>query len=198
MEFELWLYAVKQLAQNYEMSQVIFSQLTKAEQDDLRKEYESTIGGGEKKKENQALKDYKDLIGGLQNAMSITERYVEKNSIKKVNDKHPIDESSADEEFLKRTFLAAEKDIIKAISILSHVSKSVSAEGELKKNDNGTYSLNDTVISDGMLLEFFYMNRWELGKLCNLPGSAYGCIFLGMHGETFDVNLEGLKVRLRS
>ena len=198
MEFELWLYAVKQLAQNYEMSQVIFSQLTKAEQDDLRKEYESTIGGGEKKKENQALKDYNDLISGLRNAMSITERYVEKNSIKKINDKHPIDESSADEEFLKRIFLSAEKDIIKAIRILSHVSKAVSAEGELKKNSNGSYSLNDTVISEGTFLEFFYMNRWEIGRLCALPGSAYGYIFLGTDDETFEVNLEGLKVRLRN
>ena len=198
MEFELWLYAIKQLAQNYEMSQVIFSQLTKAEQEDLRNEYESTIGGGGKKKENKTLKDYNDLISGLRNAMSITERYVEKNSIKRINERHPIDEGSADEEFLKRTFLSAEKDIIRAINILSHVSKPVSAEGELKKNGNGTYSLNDKVISEGMLLEFFYMNRWEMGRLCAMPGSAYGYIFLGMNDETFDVNLEGLKVRLRN
>lgn len=198
MEFELWLYAIKQLAQNYEMSQVIFSQLTKAEQEDLRNEYESTIGGGGKKKENKTLKDYNDLISGLRNAMSITERYVEKNSIKRINERHPIDESSADEEFLKRTFLSAEKDIIRAINILSHVSKPVSAEGELKKNGDGTYSLNDTVIREGMLLEFFYMNRWETGRLCAMPGSAYGYIFLGMNDETFDVKLEGLKVRLRN
>ena len=49
-----------------------------------------------------------------------------------------------------------------------------------------------------MLLELFYMNRWETGRLCAMPGSAYGYIFLGMNDETFDVNLEGLKVRLRN
>ena len=46
MEFELWLFAVKQLAQSYEMSQVIYSQLTDAEKEDLHKEYDATIGGG--------------------------------------------------------------------------------------------------------------------------------------------------------
>ena len=46
MEFELWLFAIKNLAQTYEMSQVIFSQLPQAEKDDLRREYEKTTGKG--------------------------------------------------------------------------------------------------------------------------------------------------------
>ena len=59
MEFELWLFAVKQLAQSYEMTQVIFSQLTENEKKDLRKEYEASIGGGDgkKKKENAETKN---------------------------------------------------------------------------------------------------------------------------------------------
>ena len=45
MEFELWLFAVKNLAQTYEMSQVIYSQLPQGEKDSLKKEYERSVGG---------------------------------------------------------------------------------------------------------------------------------------------------------
>ena len=61
MTFELWLYAAKQLAQTYEMSQVIYQQLPQAEKDELQREYRREILGekleetgpdGEKRKFN--------------------------------------------------------------------------------------------------------------------------------------------------
>ncbi|MBR3307686.1 MAG: GAF domain-containing protein [Lachnospiraceae bacterium] len=42
MPFELWLYAIKQLAQTYEMVEPIYAQLSDAEKEALRKEYEAT------------------------------------------------------------------------------------------------------------------------------------------------------------
>ena len=44
MEFTLWLFAVKRLAQTYEMSQVIFDQLPEAEKEELKKEYQASMG----------------------------------------------------------------------------------------------------------------------------------------------------------
>ena len=43
MPFELWLFAVKRLAQTYEMVEPIFSQLSEAEKQTLRKEYEQSF-----------------------------------------------------------------------------------------------------------------------------------------------------------
>ena len=45
MEFELWLFAVKQLAQTYEMSQVIYQQLPAEEKTALNREYRIQILG---------------------------------------------------------------------------------------------------------------------------------------------------------
>lgn len=43
MPFELWLFAVKRLAQTYEMVEPIFSQLSEVEKQTLRKEYEQSF-----------------------------------------------------------------------------------------------------------------------------------------------------------
>ena len=43
MPFELWLFAVKRLAQTYEMVDPIFSQLSEIEKNALRKEYEQSV-----------------------------------------------------------------------------------------------------------------------------------------------------------
>ena len=199
MEFELWLFAVKQLAQSYEMTQVIFSQLTENEKKDLRKEYEASIGGGDgkKKKENKTLKEYNDLINSFHNAVSIAERFVEKNDVRKLMKSHPVDPTNLDEEFLRRIFFAMENETIKVISYLNHVAQKVTAEGELKKGNDGIYYLDSTPVTEGMIVEFFYMNRWEIGRLCKGPGTFFGYFFLGFKNEVFDVELEGLKVRLR-
>ncbi|MCR4590849.1 MAG: hypothetical protein K5668_08520 [Lachnospiraceae bacterium] len=212
MEFELWLFAVKQLAQSYEMSQVIYSQLTDAEKADLHKEYDATIGGGssgsssgdspaekkeEKKKDGKTVKEYTDLINNFHNAMSIVERFVEKNNSKNLDRDYPIDPADPDEEFLRRIFLNMEIRTIQVLRFLSYTAKSVTYEGELRKEENGFYYLNEKLIAEGQLLEFFYMNRWEIGILCKGPGTAYGYFILGFQNEIFDVNLDGLKVRLR-
>ena len=42
MPFELWLYAIKGMAQTYEMVEPIFSQLSEKEKKSLRDEYEKT------------------------------------------------------------------------------------------------------------------------------------------------------------
>lgn len=199
MEFELWLFAVKQLAQSYEMTQVIYSQLTDPEKADLLKEYEATVGGGSsnKKKENKTLKEYNDLINNFHNAVSIAERFVEKNNIRKLEKSHPVDPLNPDEEFLRRIFLAMEMETIQVINYLNHVAKKVSAEGELKQGNDGIYYLDNIPVTEGTIVEFFYMNRWEIGRLCKGPGTFYGYFFLGFKNEIYDVELEGLKVRLR-
>ena len=46
MEFELWIFAVKQLAQTYEMSQVIYAQLPEGEKAALHAEFQKAFGGG--------------------------------------------------------------------------------------------------------------------------------------------------------
>ena len=209
MEFELWLFAVKQLAQSYEMSQVIYSQLTDAEKADLHKEYESTIGGGasggpdkspagdKKKNDGKTLKEYRDLMNSFHNAMSILERFVEKNNAKHLDRDYPIDPSDPDEEFMHRIFLNMETSTLQVIRYLNHTAKDVTMEGTLHKEENGFYYLNERQILEGQLLEFFYMNRWEIGTLCRNPGMVYGHFILGFQNEIFNVDLNGLKVRLR-
>ena len=44
MDFELWLFAVKRLAQTYEMAREIYSQLPEAEKQRLKEEYEKMNG----------------------------------------------------------------------------------------------------------------------------------------------------------
>ncbi len=197
MEFELWLFAVKQLAQSYEVCQLIYSQLTQAEKDELRKEYERSVGGGSGKPENKVLKEYGDLINNFHNAMSIAERFVEKNTIRRMNENYPVHGDDPDEEFIGRVFLTMETYTIRVIEYLNHIAKKVSAEGSLKQESDGNYYLNNIQIKDGMLIEFFHLSRWEIGRLCNGPGTPYGRFFLGFNNEVFDVDLNGLKVRLR-
>jgi len=211
MEFELWLFAVKQLAQSYEMSQVIYSQLTDAEKADLHKEYDATIGGGPtgavdkssagegngKKNDGKTLKEYRDLMNSFHNAMSILERFVEKNNAKHLDRDYPIDPSDPDEEFMHRIFLNMETSTLQIIRYLNYTAKDVTQEGTLHRVENGFYSLNGKQIPEGQLLEFFYMNRWEIGILCRNPGMVHGHFFLGFQNEIFDIDLEGLKVRLR-
>ena len=211
MEFELWLFAIKQLAQSYEMSQVIYSQLTDAEKEDLHREYEATIGGSsgggtgkapaaenkEKKKSEKTLKEYRDLINSFHNAMSILERFVEKNNAKHLDRDYPIDPSNPDEEFMHRMLLNMETSTLQVIRYLNHTAKDVTLEGTLHKEENGFYYLDGKQIIEGQLLEFFYMKRWEIGTLCRNPGMVYGHFILGFQNEIFDVDLEGLRVRLR-
>ncbi len=203
MEFELWLYAIKQLAQNYEMSQVIYSQLTDAEKADLHREYETTIGGGADSskskidKDNKTLKEYRDLVGSFHNAMSIVERFAEKNSIKQLNKKYPIDEKNPDEVFIRRMFVAMEADVVSITQYLNHIVREVTAEGDLKLASDGNYYLNDIRLQEGIIVEFFHINRWEIGRFCKGPSAPYGCFFLGYNNEIYDVDPEGLHVRLR-
>ena len=44
MDFELWLFAVKRLAQTYEMAREIFAQLPEEEKQRLRDEYNAMNG----------------------------------------------------------------------------------------------------------------------------------------------------------
>jgi len=44
MGFDLWLFAVKRLAQTFEMAQQIFNQLPEEEKERLLKEYHETVG----------------------------------------------------------------------------------------------------------------------------------------------------------
>ena len=201
MNFELWLFAVKQLAQNYAVSQVIYSQLSQAEKDELHREYEATVGGGVKEeakpKENKTIKEYNDLMYNFHNAMSITERFLEKNNLRRINASLPVDATNADEEFLRRLFIKMENSTLQVVRYLNYLSKKVSKEGKLQRNMDGSYSLEGTPIREGMLIEFFHINRWEIGRLCRVPGSIYGYFFLGFMNETFDVELPGLHVRIR-
>ena len=205
MEFELWLFAIKQLAQSYEMSQVIYSQLTDAEKEDLHREYDATVGGGSSggnagkadEKSRKTLKEYRDLINSFHNAMSIAERFVEKNTVKNLDRDYPVDPSDADPEFLRRIFINMETETRKVIRYLNYTAKDVATEGELKKGNDGRYYIGDLPISEGRLLEFFYRDRWEIGILCRNPESVYGYFFLGFQNEIYDVDLEGLKIRVR-
>ena len=203
MEFELWLFAIKQLAQTYEMSQVIFSQLPDAEKADLRKEYDSTIGGGsssapaENKESDKVIKEYQELLGNFHNAMSIVERFVEKNSVLKLDKSLKIDPSNPDQVFLRRSFTTLEASTMQVINFLKHISKPITAEGELHKDASGNLSVNSHPVHQGMLVEFFHINRWEIGLLCKADDAPYGYFFLGFRNDVFDVNLEGLQVRLR-
>lgn len=208
MEFELWLFAVKQLAQSYEMTQVIFSQLPEDAKEDLRKEYESTMGGGsnsaESKKpaektaaENKTVKEYHDLLNNFHNAMSIVERFVEKNNIRSLNASYPIDATNPDEEFLHRMLLDLEAGTISVVKYLNSISRPVSEDGVIKKGADGQYVINNTVLKEGMIVEFFNLNRWETGRLCKSSDSVYGYFFLGFRNEIFDIELEGLRARLR-
>ena len=45
MSFEIWLFTIKHLAQSYDMALTIFDQLSKEQQEELRKEYEVYTGG---------------------------------------------------------------------------------------------------------------------------------------------------------
>ncbi len=203
MEFELWLFAVKQLAQTYEMSQVIFSQLPDAEKKDLRDEYDKTVGGGSSSstektdKADKVIKEYQDLFNGFQNAMSIAERFIEKNNVAKLDKSLQIDPSNPDQVFLRRSFTSLESSILQVLLFLKHISKPITAEGELHKDASGYYSLDGRTVYHGMLIEFFHINRWEIGRLCQASDVPYGYFILGFRNEVFDVDLEGLQVRLR-
>lgn len=43
MSFEVWLFAVKKFAQNYDVAQLIFNNLPDSEKERIRKEYEDTV-----------------------------------------------------------------------------------------------------------------------------------------------------------
>ena len=43
MSFEVWLFAVKGFAQNYDVAQLIYNNLPESEKERLRQEYEDTV-----------------------------------------------------------------------------------------------------------------------------------------------------------
>ncbi len=59
MDFSLWLFASKQLAQTYEMSQVIYQQLPEAEKKVLKKEYNRTVLGKDDEEETTGGRSFK-------------------------------------------------------------------------------------------------------------------------------------------
>jgi len=208
MEFELWLFAVKQLAQNYAMCQMIYSQLSDDEKQELRKEYEATIGGNPAPKaaaadaspapeDNKTVKEYQDLLNGFHNAMSIVERFLEKNSVKYLDSHLPIDVANPDEVFLRRSFVNLEMSTLQIMQYLAHIAKPIIAEGKLSPDSSGNYFLDGHPVTDGMFMEFFHINRWEIGRLCKGGDSPYGYFFIGFRNEIFDVKMDELVVRLR-
>ncbi|MBR2274446.1 MAG: hypothetical protein IJ873_00045 [Lachnospiraceae bacterium] len=198
MEFELWLFAVKNLAQTYEMSQVIFGQLPKAEQEDLRKEYRVTIlGEKDAPKEDKTLKKIEGLIFDFHNSMNVTERFLERHPLKSLEKQIKPDGEKPEQEFAFRMLTELEQTTLKVTSYLAYLAKPVTKEGELTTDQYGQYMLEDTAILPGMLLEFFYHNRWELGKAAKDPSAPFDLYFLGMKNEEFHINPSGLHVRLR-
>ena len=217
MEFELWLFAVKQLAQSYEMTQVIYSQLPQGEKDSLKKEYERSVGGAKSSDKNKAsgggsVKKYEELIGNFLNSMSVSERFLERNSIRYIRQNMPASPDDPDEEFLLRMFINLELSVTKVNSCLKYLGMPVTAAGELKVDEFGQYYVQNTLpsgsgygagsnnrrpVTDGMFIEFMTGGRWELGKLRRDADAPFGCFFAGSGGEEFHINPNGLKVRLR-
>ncbi|MBQ7564901.1 MAG: hypothetical protein IJT16_13055 [Lachnospiraceae bacterium] len=198
MEFELWLFAVKNLAQTYEMSQVIFGQLPKAEQEDLRKEYRKTVKGEkEAPKENKTLKKIEGLLFDFHNSMNVTERFLERHPLKTLEKQIKPDGENAEQEFAFRMLFELEQSTLKVTSYLAHLAKPVTKEGELRVDQYGQYSLDGTIIMPGMLVEFFYHNRWELGKAARDLLAPFELYFLGMRNEEYHISPDGLRVRLR-
>ena len=201
MEFELWLFAIKNLAQTYEMSQVIFSQLPDAEKTALRKEYEKTTGGntnaakGGKTRGKSDLKKCEELVYGFHDALSITERFIEKNNIRVLRGKF-TDSDDKELEFMLRMLIDMELKTAKVSRCLSYLSKPVTAEGEIGLDSFGQLNVEGRILTDGMLIEFYH-NRWELGSVTKSEDAPYGYYFLGTSGEEFHINPNGLHVRLR-
>ena len=208
MEFELWLFAVKQLAQNYAMCQMIYSQLSDDEKAELRKEYEATVGGGPAPQaakdtapsaedtSKKTIKEYQDLLNSFHNAMSIVERFLEKNNVKHLDSTLPIDNMNPDEVFLRRSFINLEMSTLQIMQYLTHVSKPIIADGAVTLDSAGQYSVDGHPVTEGMFLEYFHINRWEIGRLCKSEASPYGHFFLGFRNEVIDVKLDGLRVRI--
>ncbi len=217
MEFELWLFAIKNLAQTYEMSQVIYSQLPQGEKDSLKKEYERSVGGTKSSNKSKAAptgnaKKYEELIGNFLNSMSVAERFLERNSIRYIRQNMPASPDDPDQEFLLRMFINLELSVTKVNSCLKYLGMPVTASGELKVDESDRYYVQNTLpagpgygagsndrrtVTDGMFIEFMTDGRWELGKLRRDADAPFGCFFTGPGGEEFHVNPNGLKVRLR-
>ncbi|MCR5789535.1 MAG: hypothetical protein K6G83_06545 [Lachnospiraceae bacterium] len=196
MEFELWLFAVKNLAQTYEMSQVIFAQLPEAEKKALRAEYEKTVSGGEKK-EDKTLKKLEGLIYDLHNSMNVAERFVERHHPRYMEKYFEIEEGNVEQEFALRMFTELKLMTMKVMMAVTYLSRPVTDEGELSLNAEGKFILGSHEIVPGMLLEFFYHGRWEFGKVHRAPDAPYDYYLTGLHNEEFHINLNGLKVRVR-
>ncbi len=217
MEFELWLFAIKNLAQTYEMSQVIYSQLPQGEKDSLKKEYERSVGGGKSAAKtqpapNSSVKKYEELIGNFLNSMSVAERFLERNSVRYMRQNMPAAPNDPDQEYLLRMFINLELSVSKVNSCLKYLGMPVTAAGELKADEFGQFYVQNTLssnagfgagandrrpVKDGMFIEFMTDGRWELGKLRRDADAPFGCFFTGFGGEEFHVNPIGLNVRLR-
>lgn len=64
MNFELWLYTIKRLAQTMDAAKLIFDGLSPDAQEELRKEYEAYVGaapGSDKGKEESETRDNNDM-----------------------------------------------------------------------------------------------------------------------------------------
>ncbi len=202
MEFELWLFAVKNLAQTYEMSQVIYKQLPADKKDELNREYRTTILGEKDvppkaKKDDKNLKKLTELVYDFHNSMNVTERFLERNNIKKLDSSFPDLTGDPEAEFFKRALVELELLSSRVSIYLNYLSRPVTAEGDVERDEYGSYVLDMNPLTPGSLIEFMYNGRWEIGKLHMEGSTPYGYYITGINNEEFHVKLNGLHIRLR-
>ena len=201
MEFELWLFAIKKLAQNYDVAQIIYDNMPQDEKRKLRNEYEAQMGKSKAVSQPAApapasanmdmvLADMVKTTGTIKSWLNKSRRF-ERTANALMNST-----TDADQIFKARMVMSFMELLEKMDRVLEHLTKPVREEGQLHLTASNILALNRTVMTEGTLVEFVVGSQWKIGYITLNREWGYYQIISIPEREMYS-RLEGVYVRIR-
>ena len=108
-----------------------------------------------------------------------------------------VNPGDPDQEFFIRQFTNFSELMASIKMFVAYLDQPVRVEGELKRTTSGAFLLKDSVVKQGMLLEFLKDGHWEVGRLREGIGPDHEPEIRSFLGKSYDVELDNLHVRMR-
>ena len=146
---------------------------------------------------DQVLTELQGAIHRLHGTMEAVKGYIKNNGSQSQLATLDIDYGDPEQEFYIRIFLEFEQIVKMTEMAMEYVDRPIRKTGRLNYlSQSGVYLVGSEQIKQGDMLEFMSDGRWEIGRVhFDKVRSTYE--LLNIRGIKYDVEMDGLKVRLR-
>ncbi len=144
------------------------------------------------------LTSMQNAISELHRVMKTVKDYLEKKRPLEKAAQMDVDYSDPDQEFYLRIFMEFGQ-LVSTIEIaMDYVDRPVRKKGQLVFDfSEGKYKLDDEYFEPGKMFEALVNGQWQIVRIQKKPGTIEYIILDALKQTEYDVELKGLKVRVR-